>query len=557
MATCPNRNATEYKALLEVYKTNIATDNIINSWQKLNKTDLMPDLQEATEFVKTQQGTLRAEQLDFAVKILNNLNRIGLVTKFQDYYIVNNSTKGSVNYNTALLDNNINKIKRYLEFNGIPSEIFFLKDLGQSGVMIAIYDAQITKNIMDLAKLKNKTNAPDILMHLQKMFPQIQIEIMNEKDAKAYYDILDENQKAKISFDDVKSFYVNGKSILIQERVNVETAIEEVLHPFVDALKEDNNKLYKSLLKDAKNNYPELQALVYETYTNEKGFRESDRENELITKALSKHFKNEYETNPTKTFLERVKEFINWFFNIITDLHNYLTGTNIKSTNTIKPGVEELFDSNPELANQVYEALGFKKSNLKLDFNIDETDDINIKALSNNKVIGNILLQKKGNNYFVRIVNSSYENQGVATELYKEAIKYATERNGILKPDLASASEVLSIYKKLEKEGLFKIDSISEKWEDGRYVIEGKSTGVLPKKEITSQQKQQALQLYSQYLDTIFPDSKVKDIVYHASLKNITKFYENQHFGTLNQAELRSLRKADEEDDYENIKIYS
>jgi hypothetical protein len=36
-------------------------------------------------------------------------------------------------------------------------------------------------------------------------------------------------------------------------------------------------------------------------------------------------------------------------------------------------------------------------------------------------------------------------------------------------------------------------------------------------KEITPQQKQQALQLYSQYLDTIFPDSKVKDILYHAS----------------------------------------
>jgi uncharacterized protein YeaO (DUF488 family) len=33
--------------------------------------------------------------------------------------------------------------------------------------------------------------------------------------------------------------------------------------------------------------------------------------------------------------------------------------------------------------------------------------------------------------------------------------------------------------------------------------------------QITPQQKQQALQLYSQYLDQIFPDSKVKDIVYH------------------------------------------
>ena len=229
---------------------------------------------------------------------------------------------------------------------------------------------------------------------------------------------------------------------------------------------------------------------------------------------------------------------------------------------SVKPGVQELFDSNPELANpelanQVYEALGFKKSNLELDFNINEADGINITAVTKNQVVGNIELQKRDNNYFVRTVNSSYENQGIATELYKEAIKYVTEKNGVLKPDEASAPQVLSIYKKLEKEGLFKIDSVSEQWEDGRYVIEGKSTGILPKNDITPQQKQQALQLYSQYLDTVFPDSKVKDIVYHGSLENISKFNENQHFGTIEQANLRILRKADDEDRYDDIRIYS
>ena len=42
---------------------------------------------------------------------------------------------------------------------------------------------------------------------------------------------------------------------------------------------------------------------------------------------------------------------------------------------------------------------------------------------------------------------------------------------------------------------------------------------------------------YSQYLDSIFPESKVKDIVYHTSLnKNITKFNDSKigiHFGTI------------------------
>jgi hypothetical protein len=32
----------------------------------------------------------------------------------------------------------------------------------------------------------------------------------------------------------------------------------------------------------------------------------------------------------------------------------------------IKPGVQELFNSNPELANQVYEALGFTQKNQEI-----------------------------------------------------------------------------------------------------------------------------------------------------------------------------------------------
>lgn len=65
---------------------------------------------------------------------------------------------------------------------------------------------------------------------------------------------------------------------------------------------------------------------------------------------------------------------------------------------------------------------------------------------------------------------------------------------------------------------------------------------------INPQQKQQAQQLYSQYLDTIFPDSKVKDIVYHASFlrnEDFSLFAKRSfngeinsgiHFGTKNQA---------------------
>lgn len=66
-----------------------------------------------------------------------------------------------------------------------------------------------------------------------------------------------------------------------------------------------------------------------------------------------------------------------------------------------------------------------------------------------------------------------------------------------------------------------KTDNDIKKW------LESNDELIIPplNTQITPQQKQQAQQLYSQYLDTIFPDSKVKDVVYHGSQdKNIERF---------------------------------
>ena len=75
----------------------------------------------------------------------------------------------------------------------------------------------------------------------------------------------------------------------------------------------------------------------------------------------------------------------------------------------------------------------------------------------------------------------------------------------------------------------------------------------------THEQKQQVKYLYSRYLDTIFPDSKVKDIVYHGTDFDFLKSGEATwdsiggfHFGTLKAAQDRindrlEQTRADEE----------
>ena len=50
MARCPNVNTAEYKALQEVYKTEIETNSIINSWQNANESDNFPTVVEAAGY---------------------------------------------------------------------------------------------------------------------------------------------------------------------------------------------------------------------------------------------------------------------------------------------------------------------------------------------------------------------------------------------------------------------------------------------------------------------------------------------------------------------------
>lgn len=116
----------------------------------------------------------------------------------------------------------------------------------------------------------------------------------------------------------------------------------------------------------------------------------------------------------------------------------------------IKPGVSDLFESNPELANAVYEALEFRKTFV--------TD--------------------------------------IAT-VFRDPSKFKEEDFEELKRMGYTEDEIL--------------DKLSAK-----EVKTALATNI-----VSPEQKQQAQQLYSQYLNTIFPGSKVKDIVYHGAMEEL------------------------------------
>jgi hypothetical protein len=193
----------------------------------------------------------------------------------------------------------------------------------------------------------------------------------------------------------------------------------------------------------------------------------------------------------------------------------------------IKPGVQELFDSNPELANQVYEALGFDKkdTNIKdLSFELIDSDSEHdyFKIFYKGKDLTTDSKVTTGK------ITLSLHNQG-----YIDAIEIPTE--------LRNKGLGKSIYRKVNSEllnGKLKSDSLGRISKDAKKVWESlvksgeavKTTTGYEFKEtqITPQQKQQALQAYSQYLDTGKQDVEgFKEFVNNDKINTNLKFNTN------------------------------
>ena len=188
-----------------------------------------------------------------------------------------------------------------------------------------------------------------------------------------------------------------------------------------------------------------------------------------------------------------------------------------KQTPNIKPGVSELFDSNPELANAVYESLGFNPNEFSLVLKKEEENPEGIMLgeydiIYKDTVIGNVFLPLGYKNYTIKGIGFKEEflNKGLGKAFYKWLGNKADIENATLNSDFDNTSESAErVWESLKKENLA---------EDVQMGFRFKPKNL----------KQQAQELYSQYLDSIFPDSKVKDIVYHyTDAKKFDKFIKD------------------------------
>lgn len=333
MGKCHNKNLIEYKALKQVYKTDIITNNVINQYQGLVNNDNIPTILQAKNMLADKKTLYNIKQREFGTAILNNLRRLKIIHSFEGTYYINNTDQETLQPSKSLVESNVRRLNKYLEVNNIPSETVNVSATKKTYAVSINSDMFSAKDMLESSRSWDMPRSRKVIMHLMKMFPGINVRLESVKDAQELYDSLPQWKKSKVSFSEINSFYVNGTAVLIKGRVTDETAIEEVLHPFIDAVKVDNEVLFNSLLAEAKKNFPEMTQQIQDAYNNKRRFTEEDVQLEIVTQALSRHFNNEYESTPTKSFMDKVLEFLEWFADIIKNLNEVITGREIKVDN--------------------------------------------------------------------------------------------------------------------------------------------------------------------------------------------------------------------------------
>ena len=120
---CPNKNTVKYKALLEVYKTDLMTTNVIQSWQQATGSEAIPTVTEARNYAKEKRALHNLKQREFGESLLNNLRRERIIHSFQGAYYINNTEQGvdAIRPSDDLVKSNIKRLKRYLEINNLVS----------------------------------------------------------------------------------------------------------------------------------------------------------------------------------------------------------------------------------------------------------------------------------------------------------------------------------------------------------------------------------------------------------------------------------------------------
>ena len=299
---CINVSLPEFQNLSKSFPSKSIAYVKTLRWQKENKSDAIPTYEDIVAMEKKLNKESKVKKDLLAKKIFNNLRSKNLITYVDNDVYVRDQEESLIG-----IDDNINKIKNFLGWNDIPVDFMTFQEVGDL-TKIKINYSKINNGDSILSKTDFKeSKTKKILDTVIDKLP-IEYQYMTYEEAFDVYQEIPEELKEDIDFDSVNSFFnpITKEVILISGRVTDSIALEEVIHPFIAAMKVDNNQLFNELYEESKKTYPELLKIIKANY-------KYDIEEELVTKVvLEKLLKptEKKKSNRLVSLLKRVLEFI-------------------------------------------------------------------------------------------------------------------------------------------------------------------------------------------------------------------------------------------------------
>jgi hypothetical protein len=310
---------------------NLNSESLVEEFIKFTNPEIKTEevVPSSPKFSLKDKGTIA----DF---IYNNLRREGIIHKYKNEIYITGSRPGERIYSDSYARYNTKRMRNYLSANAIPQQ--FISEFSSGSGVVVNFSSQLDTKVDSIHFEKQAKAASNIIAHLSLVFPQVKVKAITVGEAKLMLGSL--AKQYKLDDSEVKGFYYNGTSYLLKGRYDSDTAAEEMLHPFVDALMKDNPELFSNLFIEAKKAYPALFQEIQSTYSNARGFTELDRTIEFVTQSLSKTFVRGFDEKLQTSWKDQLNKFKSWIVDFLNKLYGLLTGNKLKlSVKDLRPNM--------------------------------------------------------------------------------------------------------------------------------------------------------------------------------------------------------------------------
>ncbi len=272
------------KTGVAVYKQN---GKILNEYSGVDPVTVYQHMKNVGSFLYELNQNALSEQA---------LIKKGQLSMFKDEEFDNKhkEVRDEIALGDIVSENNValykNRVKHLNNTNG-TSFMLELKETKQ-GLVPSIIDVEMSDNVAVRA----------VVNQFAQIFPELTINVINEEELPFYLPEVSPEERAKTT-----SFVIGKDVYLIRGRVNANIALEEMLHPFISGMYEQNNALFENLFKEAREQYPALYSQIKREYSYSDP---EDMRKEFLTQALRNQYAGVFEKGESKSILD---QFLTWF----------------------------------------------------------------------------------------------------------------------------------------------------------------------------------------------------------------------------------------------------